>query len=67
MKRDEFIEFVSKCIAVDKIHALLELEDELKHYLPEDAQKIEEAMLILSSVVENQTTITTPTLMQFEE
>jgi hypothetical protein len=67
MKREEFIDFVSKCIAVDKIHALLELEDELKHYLPEDAEKIETAMEILSVVVENQTFITTPVLKQFEE
>lgn len=67
MKREEFIDFVSKCIAVDKIHALLELEDELKHYLPEDAEKIEIAMGILSEVVESQTDITKPTLKQFEE
>ena len=67
MKREEFIDFVSKCIAVDKIHALLELEDELKHYLPEDAEKIETAMRVLSEVVENQTNLTKPTLEQFEE
>ena len=67
MKREEFIDFVSKCIAVDKIHALLELEDKLKHYLPEDAEKIETAMRVLSEVVENQTNLTKPTLEQFEE
>jgi hypothetical protein len=67
MNSEEFIEFVSKCIAVEDIHRLVELRSALKCYLPEDKDKIDTALNLLQEVIDNQTNITKPILKQFEE